>query len=105
MVYTRWYISVSDLSTTELKEHYVQSLLHSRPRFMKGVRPTEADQMAMAAELGADTLHYRPVEAIARCIGIDSNHLCRACKYLTPTGEQMCQLSLRQRNGSVNGNV
>jgi amidophosphoribosyltransferase len=76
------------------------------PRFMKGVRPTEADQMAMAAELGADTLYYLPVEAIARCIGIDSNHLCRACltgKYPTPTGEQLYQLSLRQRNGSVNG--
>jgi amidophosphoribosyltransferase len=76
------------------------------PRFMKGVRPTEAEQNAMAAELGADTLFYLPVEAIARCIGIDVNHLCRACltgKYPTPTGEQLYQLSLRQRNGTVNG--
>jgi amidophosphoribosyltransferase len=76
------------------------------PRFMKGARPTVAEQDAMAAELGADTLFYLPLEAIARCIGIDVNHLCRACitgKYPTPTGEKLYQLSLRQRNGTVNG--
>jgi amidophosphoribosyltransferase len=75
------------------------------PRFMKGTRPTDAEQCAMAAELDADTLYYLPVEAIARCIGIEADHLCRACltgKYPTPTGEQLYQLSLRQRNGTVN---
>ena len=33
------------------------------PRFMKGSRITEAEQAAMAAELGADTLFYLPLEA------------------------------------------
>jgi amidophosphoribosyltransferase len=76
------------------------------PRFMKGARPTEAEQNAMAAELGADTLFYLPLEAISRCIGLEANHLCRACltgKYPTETGERLYQLSLCQRNGSVNG--
>jgi amidophosphoribosyltransferase len=76
------------------------------PRFMKGSRLTEAEQNNMAAELGADSLFYLPLEAVARCIGLDASHLCRGCltgKYPTPTGERLYQLSLRHRNGSVNG--
>ena len=76
------------------------------PRFMKGARITDAEQSAMAAELGADSLLYLPLEAIARCIGLDESHLCRACltgQYPTPTGERLYQLSLRNRNGSGNG--
>jgi amidophosphoribosyltransferase len=76
------------------------------PRFMKGSRLTEAEQAAMAAELGADSLYYLPLEAIARCIGLEPGHLCRGCltgKYPTPTGEKLYQLSLRNRNGSLNG--
>ena len=76
------------------------------PRFMKGAAPTEAEQNAMAAELGADSLFYLPLEAVARCIGLDASRLCRGCltgKYPTPTGEQLYQLSLRNRNGTVNG--
>jgi amidophosphoribosyltransferase len=75
------------------------------PRFMKGSRPTEAEQNAMAAELTADSLFYLPLEAVARCIGLDASHLCRACltgKYPTPTGEKLYQLSLINRNGSLN---
>jgi amidophosphoribosyltransferase len=76
------------------------------PRFMKGTRITEAEQAAMAAELGADTLSYLPLEAIARCIGLENGQLCRGCltgKYPTPTGERLYQVSLRNRNGTVNG--
>ncbi|MGH7170132.1 MAG: amidophosphoribosyltransferase, partial [Gemmataceae bacterium] len=72
------------------------------PRFMKGSRITEAEQSNMAIELGADTLFYLPLEAVARCIGLDASHLCRGCltgKYPTETGERLYQLSLRQRNG------
>jgi amidophosphoribosyltransferase len=75
------------------------------PRFMKGARLTEAEQVAMAADLGADTLSYLPLESVARCIGLDSSHLCRACltgHYPTETGQQLYQLSLRNRNASVN---
>ena len=76
------------------------------PRFMHGSRITEAEQEAMAAELGADSLFYLPLEAVARCIGLDAGRLCRGCltgKYPTPTGEKLYQLSLRNRNASVNG--
>ncbi len=76
------------------------------PRFMKGNRLTDAEQAAMAAELGADTLSYLPLEAVARCIGLEPSHLCRGCltgKYPTSTGERLYQLSLRNRNGTVNG--
>jgi amidophosphoribosyltransferase len=74
------------------------------PRFMKGSRLTEAEQTAMARELGADSLFYLPLEAVARCIGLDANRLCRGCltgKYPTETGERLYQLSLRQRNGNT----
>ncbi len=76
------------------------------PRFMKGSRPTETEEAAMAAELDADSLAYLPIEAVARCIGLDTNQLCRGCltgKYPTPTGERLYQLSLHNRNGTANG--
>ena len=49
----------------------------------------------MAAELGADSLLYLPLEAVARCIGLPADRLCRACitgEYPTPTGEQLYQI-------------
>jgi amidophosphoribosyltransferase len=74
------------------------------PRFMKGNRPTETEQDAMAAALGADSLVYLPLEAVSRCIGLPPEVLCRACltgDYPTPTGGQLYQLALRNRsNGS-----
>jgi amidophosphoribosyltransferase len=74
------------------------------PRFMKGSRITDAEQQAMALELGCDSLAYLPLEAVARCIGMEANHLCRGCltgRYPTPTGEKLYQLSLHNRNGST----
>src|SRR5262249_4577687 len=71
------------------------------PRFMKGPRLTEAEQSAMAAELGADSLFYLPLEAVARCIGLPEERLCRACitgEYPTPTGEKLYQLALLNPN-------
>jgi amidophosphoribosyltransferase len=76
------------------------------PRFMKGNRPSAEEQAAMAAELGADTLAYLPLEAISRCIGVEPGHLCRGCltgKYPTPTGERLFQLSMRPRAAVTNG--
>jgi amidophosphoribosyltransferase len=77
------------------------------PRFMKGKRPTEAEQIAMASELGCNSLFYLPLEAVARCIGLDEKRLCRACltgEYPTPKGEQLYQLALRNnRPGTGNG--
>jgi amidophosphoribosyltransferase len=49
----------------------------------------------MAHELGADSLRYLPVEALARSIGLASENLCRACvtgRYPTPSGEKLYQI-------------
>jgi amidophosphoribosyltransferase len=77
------------------------------PRFMSGARPTMAEQQAMAAELGADSLYYLPLEAVARSIGLPEDQLCRACltgQYPTPTGERLHELAVRNRgNGTTNG--
>jgi amidophosphoribosyltransferase len=72
------------------------------PRFIKGAEPTAAEQEAMAADLGADSLSYLPLEAVARCIGLPPERLCRACltgRYPTEMGEQLYQVALRNRNG------
>jgi amidophosphoribosyltransferase len=69
------------------------------PKFMAGKEPTIAEQDAMAKALGADSLFYLPVDAVARCIDLPTAKLCRACitgEYPTPAGEQMYQLSLRK---------
>ena len=61
----------------------------------------------MAAELGTDSLFYLPLEAVARCIGLDAQKLCRACltgDYPTPTGERLYQVALLNRNGNGSGN-
>jgi amidophosphoribosyltransferase len=76
------------------------------PRFMKGPRPTQAELDAMASEMGADSLYYLPLEAVARCIGLDASRLCRACltgNYPTPTGEQLYELALLNSHGAGNG--
>ncbi|MCE9567543.1 MAG: amidophosphoribosyltransferase [Planctomycetes bacterium] len=68
------------------------------PKFMAGKVPTVAEQDAMAKELGADSLFYLPVDAVARCIDLPAEKLCRACvtgDYPTPMGEQLYQLALR----------
>jgi amidophosphoribosyltransferase len=74
------------------------------PRFMHGERPTEAEQQAMAAELGAESLYYLPLEAVARCIDLPEDQLCRACitgKYPTPTGEKLYELALINRHSNA----
>jgi amidophosphoribosyltransferase len=73
------------------------------PRFMHGKTPTRREQEDMAAELEADSLFYLPLDAIARCIGLEPPKLCRACltgEYPTPAGERLYQLALRNRGES-----
>jgi len=60
----------------------------------KGGVSAEA-QAAMALELGAQSLRYLPVEAIARSVSLASDRLCRACitgDYPTPTGQRLYQI-------------
>ena len=56
---------------------------------------SEEAQQRMAKELGADSLRYLPVEAIARSVGLAPDRLCRACvtgEYPTPAGEALYQI-------------
>ena len=62
------------------------------PKFMQGAVPTAEEQDAMAAKLGANSLRYLPLDAVARCIGFPETHLCRACltgQYPTEAGQQL----------------
>jgi amidophosphoribosyltransferase len=69
------------------------------PEFLGGGPLTEAAQAAMAGRLGADSLRYLPVEAVARSIGFDAADLCEACltgRYPTPAGERLYEIALGQ---------
>ena len=69
------------------------------PRFMRGKLITIEVQQAMARALEADSLFYLPLDAIARCIRMPADRLCRACitgEYPTEAGKRMYQLALRQ---------
>jgi amidophosphoribosyltransferase len=58
---------------------------------------SQAAQARMAKELGADSLRYLPVEAIARSVDLAPEQLCRACitgHYPTPTGQDLYQIEL-----------
>ena len=67
---------------------------------------TEEAQAEMAARLGADSLRYLPVEAVARSIGLDATQLCQACLtgvYPTPAGERLYEIALGQTAGGGSG--
>ncbi len=67
------------------------------PKFIQDGRPPEAAFDDMARELGADSLRYLPVEAVARALDRPADHLCRACltgRYPTAHGQQLYQIAL-----------
>lgn len=69
------------------------------PEFMPDGRLTEAAQAEMAARLGADSLRYLPVGAVAPAIGFDPADLCQACltgRYPTPAGERLYEIAVSQ---------
>jgi amidophosphoribosyltransferase len=69
------------------------------PAFMPDGLLTEAAQAEMASRLGADSLRYLPVEAVARSIGFDDRELCQACitgRYPTPAGERLYEIAVAQ---------
>ena len=69
------------------------------PKHMAGMIPTVAEQFDMATELGADSLLYLPLDALARCIGLPEDKLCRACvtgQYPTESGQERYQLEAGQ---------
>ncbi|MBW3539429.1 MAG: amidophosphoribosyltransferase [Planctomycetes bacterium] len=67
------------------------------PQFLDGGRLTPEVEQEMADCVGADTLKYLPVEAIARSVGIDAHRLCQACitgRYPTPAGQELYHIAL-----------
>jgi amidophosphoribosyltransferase len=67
---------------------------------------TPQHEAEMAAQLGADSLRYLPVDAIARAIGQDADHLCRACitgDYPTPSGQHLSQIAMDNYRNKVEG--
>src|SRR5262245_33189982 len=67
------------------------------PPFMREDRPQEEVFGEMARELGANSLRYLPVEAIARALNRPSDDLCRACvtgNYPTAHGQKLYQIAL-----------
>lgn len=65
---------------------------------------TDDAQQRLADDLGADSLRYLPVEAIARAIGKPSDHLCQACvtgHYPTPCGQHLYQIALDNRGNKL----
>ena len=73
---------------------------------LKASRSRTRHEAEMAAQLGADSLRYLPVDAIARAIGIDADHLCRACitgEYPTPCGQHLAQVALDNYRNNVAG--
>jgi amidophosphoribosyltransferase len=75
------------------------------PRFadLSGTRLSSAAQLKMAKQLGADSLRYLPVDALARALGMSSDQLCLACvtgRYPTPTGQRLYEIAA---NGQKSG--
>ena len=75
------------------------------PRFLQGGPLTPKSRPAWP-QLGADSLRYLPVEAVARAIRIKPDHLCRACitgNYPTPCGQRLAQLAMDNYRNQVAG--
>jgi amidophosphoribosyltransferase len=65
---------------------------------------TDDAQQKLADDLGADSLRYLPVDAIARAIGLPADHLCRACvtgDYPTACGQHLYQIALDNRGNKL----
>ncbi|MGV3483169.1 MAG: amidophosphoribosyltransferase [Planctomycetaceae bacterium] len=70
------------------------------PRYFPDGQLTDQAQQRLADDLGADSLRYLPVDALARAIGLPSESLCRACvtgKYPTKCGQHLYQIALDDR--------
>ncbi len=76
------------------------------PQFMQGEPLTPAIEAKMAARLGADSLRYLPVEAVARAIGFEPGELCRACitgEYPTPCGQELARIAIENDRNNITG--
>lgn len=78
------------------------------PKYMQGTELTPQIEAAMAADLGANTLRYLPVSAIARSIERPAGTLCQACitgEYPTSCGRRLYQRALADAQVVMEGDV
>ncbi|MGD0897704.1 MAG: amidophosphoribosyltransferase [Thermoguttaceae bacterium] len=76
------------------------------PQFLHGGPLTEEAEAKMAAKLGADSLRYLPVEAVARAIRLDAGNLCQACitgVYPTPCGQELARIAVENDRNNIAG--
>ena len=76
------------------------------PKFLNGTKLTPEKEAKMAAALGADSLRYLPVEAIASSVEKERQSLCQACidaVYPTPAGKDLYQIALDNACQQGNG--
>ena len=76
------------------------------PKFLQGGELTPEIEARMATQLGADSLRYLPVDAIARAIGLPEEDLCRACitgQYPTPCGQRLARVAQENDRNNVAG--
>jgi amidophosphoribosyltransferase len=74
------------------------------PKFLQGREADAESQLEMARAMGADSLRYLPVEAIARAIRYSGDQLCQACitgKYPTPRGQDLFQIDLERAQRKI----
>ncbi len=86
-----------DMST--VSELFAPQFLHDGPL-------TPEIEARMAHRLGADSLRYLPVDAVARAIGLGSNNLCQACitgEYPTACGQKLAQLAVNNDREHIAG--
>ena len=80
------------------------------PQYMGGAPPeqwsvTREVENQMAADLGADTLRYLPIDSATRAIGIAPEHLCMACitgQYPTLWGKKRSQEAFEHYQSASN---
>ncbi len=76
------------------------------PRFLNGQAINPEVEARMAAQLGADSLRYLPIDSVARAIGLDADQLCQACItgiYPTPCGTRLAAEALENHRNGVCG--
>lgn len=74
------------------------------PKFMNDGELTPEVESEMARAIGADSLRYLPISAIARSIGMPTTSICQACingDYPTEAGKRLYQLAV---DNEGNGN-
>jgi amidophosphoribosyltransferase len=76
------------------------------PKFMTGTELTPEIERRMADAIGADSLRYLPIDAIARSVALPRSSLCQACidgRYPTETGRELYQIALDNSNAGQSG--